>query len=205
VLSVHGRVLPSTLHDVRLVADKSLPHLMGEVRVKGESRIPKVTGQVRRVWLEPNNPPAFPQVVKALLAADLVVIGPGGLYTSILPNLLVPDVAQALRASQALKIYVCNLATQAGETDEYTCGDHIRAIEAHIGTGFFDVVICNENCSGELPQGSAWVLPDEDLEKQYAVYQSDLVDEEKPGLHHTEKLTQVLIDLLQERTGPLVE
>ncbi|MDH3943081.1 MAG: YvcK family protein [Anaerolineae bacterium] len=206
VLSVAGRVLPSTLHDVRLVADKSLPHLMGEVRVKGESRIPKVTGQVRRVWLEPNNPPAFPKVVKALLAADLIVIGPGSLYTSILPNLLVPDVAQALRASQALKIYVCNLATQAGETDEYSCGDHIRALETHIGAGFFDMMICNENCSGELPEGTSWVMPDEDLDKQYAVYQSDLVDETKPGLglHDPEKLTQVLIDLLQERTGPLV-
>ena len=204
VLSVHGRVLPSTLHDVRLVADKSLPHLVGEVRVKGESHIPKVRGKVRRVWLEPNNPPAFPQVTKALLAADLIVMGPGSLYTSILPNLLVPDVAAAIRSSQALKIYVCNLAAQPGETDNYTCGDHIRAIEEHVGLGFFDMVICNENYEGVLPSDSAWVVPEDDLEDKYAIYRSDLLDDEHPGLHNSAKLTQVLIDLLQERTGPLV-
>jgi uncharacterized cofD-like protein len=204
VLSVHGRVLPSTLHDVRLIADKSLPHLLGEVRVKGESRIPKVSGKVRRLWLEPNNPPAFPQVTKALLAADLIVMGPGSLYTSILPNLLVPDVAAAIRASQALKIYICNLATQPGETDNYTCGDHIRAIETHVGQGFFDMVICNENREGELPSGASWVLPEDNLDEEFAIYNSDLIDDQNPGLHDSAKLTQVLIDLLQERTGPLI-
>ncbi|MEK6256309.1 MAG: YvcK family protein [Chloroflexota bacterium] len=204
VLSVHGRVLPSTLHDVRLVADKSIPYLVGEVRIKGESHIPEVSGKVRRLWLEPNNPPAFPKVIKALLAADLIVIGPGSLYTSILPNLLVPDVAAAIRSSQALKIYVCNLATQPGETDNYSCGDHIRSLEAHVGLGFFDLAICNSVHEGDLPEGSSWVTVEDDLEDDYAIYRSDLHDGQNPGVHDSAKLTQVLVDLLQERTGPLI-
>ncbi len=97
VLAVHGRVLPATLHNVRLVADVQLPHSNGEVRVEGESTIPKFPGDVQRVWLEPNNPAAYPQVIQAILASELIVIGPGSLFTSILPNLLVPDIAAAIK------------------------------------------------------------------------------------------------------------
>ncbi|MBW8009710.1 MAG: YvcK family protein [Chloroflexi bacterium] len=203
VLSVHGRVLPSTLHDVRLVADMSLPHLKEEVRIRGESRIPSVSGEVRRIWLEPNNPPAFPEAIKALLGADLIILGPGSLYTSILPNLLVPDFRAAVRSSQALKIYVCNVATQLGETDAYTCNDHIKALDSHVGTGIFDLVVCNKHFIGDLPDGAAWVEIEEGLDDQYAIYQSDLGDDDAPGRHDAGKLSRVLIDILQERTGPL--
>ncbi|MEX2161784.1 MAG: gluconeogenesis factor YvcK family protein [Anaerolineales bacterium] len=203
VLSVYGRVLPATLHDVRLVADLSVPLTNAEVRVRGESQIPAMTGAVRRVWLEPNAPPAYPDAVNALLNADLIVIGPGSLYTSILPNLLVPDLAAALRNSPALKIFICNLATQAGETEGYVCGDHIRALETHVGPGFFDIVISNEQQSSALPTGSQWVVAEEGLGEQYALYLADLADPERPGHHRADKLAQTLIDLLQERTGPL--
>lgn len=203
VLSVHGRVLPATLHDVRLVADLAVPLTNSEVRVHGESQIPAVTGAVRRVWLEPNAPPAYPDAVNALLSADLIVLGPGSLYTSLLPNLLVPDLAAAIRNSAALKIYICNLATQAGETDGYACGDHIRALEAHVGPGLFDMVISNRQSAGVLPGDSKWVLAEEGLEEQYALYNTDLADPEKPGHHNATRLAQTLVDLLQERTGPL--
>ena len=204
VLSVYGRVLPSTLHDVRLIADKTLPHARREVRVKGESQIPEVTGEVRRLWLEPNNPPAFPAAVQALLQADMIVIGPGSLFTSILPNLLVPDIAAAIRASRALKIFVCNATTQKGETDDYTCGDHIYAIEDHIGAGFFDLVISNQNTTAKLPEGIEWVTVNPEIEDGFAVYQSDLADDENPGRHDPDKLAKVIMDLFMERTGPLV-
>src|ERR1051325_9176309 len=91
VLSVSGRVLPSTLHDVKLVADMQIPNVPIQVRVQGESRIPKMAGQVRRIWLEPNDAPAYPPVIKAILSADMIVIVPGSLYASLLPNLLVQD------------------------------------------------------------------------------------------------------------------
>lgn len=205
VLAVHGRVLPSTLHDVRLVADVMLPNLISEVRIEGESHIPEAAGKVRHVWLEPNNPPAFPQVIREILAADLIIIGPGSLFTSILPNLLVPDIAEAIKASRALKIYICNVATQPGETDGFSCGDHLSAIEAHVGDSVFDIVVVNDKRNIELEQSLEWVTVDEDIEERYAVYRADLVDENYPWRHDSQKLSEVLIDLLQERTGPLVE
>jgi len=203
VLSVHGRVLPATLHDVRLVADLAVPLAGAEVRVHGESHIPSTAGSVRHIWLEPNAPPAYPAAVNALLSADLIVIGPGSLYTSILPNLLVPDLAAAVRNSPAMKIFICNLATQPGETDGYDCGDHIRALESHVGPGFFDMVISNKSEDGQLPLGSKWVTAKDELEKEVPLYQADIADPEKPGHHRSDRLAQLLIDLLQERTGPL--
>ncbi|MEJ2301003.1 MAG: YvcK family protein [Anaerolineales bacterium] len=205
VLSVSGRVLPSTLHDVRLVADVTLPYLVNEVRVEGESQIPESAGKVRRVWLEPNNPQAFPRAIQAILAADLILIGPGSLYTSILPNLLVPDIASAIRSSRALKIYVCNVATQPGETDGYTCGDHVRAVEEHAGSDLFEIVVVNQSYEGQLPDNIQWVYAEDDLETDHAVYRTNLIDSARPWRHDSAKLAQVLMDLLQERTGPLVE
>ena len=205
VLSVHGRVLPSTLHDVRLVADIALPNLVNEVRVEGESQIPGVAGVIRRVWLEPNNPPAFPESVRAILSADLVVIGPGSLYTSILPNLLVPDISQAIRASRALKMFVSNVATQPGETVNYTCGDHVRALQEHTGGGLFDLIVANNKCNGTLPENAQWVIVEDELKDDYPVYNGDLVDDEFPWRHDSDKLAQALMDLLEERTGPLID
>jgi uncharacterized cofD-like protein len=205
VLAVHGRVLPATLHDVKLLADVALPFETSEVRVEGESTIPKIPGKVSRIWLEPSAPPAYPQVIRALLGADLIVIGPGSLYTSLLPNLLVPDIAAAMRASRALKIYVCNITTQPGETDCYSCGDHIQALVDHVGEGVFDIIVVNTKQEGNLPEGYQWVTVNEDLESQYPLYQADLVSSVYLTSHDGEKLSKVLIDLLQERTGPLVE
>jgi uncharacterized cofD-like protein len=204
VLAVHGRVLPATLHDVRLVADMSLPNAIVEVRVEGESRIPEFPGRIHRVWLEPGNPPAYPLVIQAILAADLIIIGPGSLYTSILPNLLVPDVSASIRASRALKIFVCNVANQPGETDGFNCMDHIRVCEAHVGEALFELVVANTQYNNQLPEGIEWVISDEELESDYAMYYSDLTDEQMPWHHDHVKLAQVIMDLYQERTGPLV-
>jgi len=205
VLSVQGRILPATLHDVRLAADVVIPEIASEVRVKGESKIPDSPGKVRRVWLEPNDPPAYPEVIQAILGADLIVVGPGSLYTSILPNLLVSDISSAIRTSRALKIYVCNVATQPGETEGYNCGDHVRVLEEHVGPGLFDIIVSNRCCDGQLPQYSEWVLAEEDLDTDHAVYRADIADINQPWRHDSVKLAQVLIDLYQERTGPLVE
>lgn len=205
VLAVHGSVLPATLHDVRLVADVILPHTVSEVRIEGESSIPETSGKVRRVWLEPNEPPAYPGVIQAILSAELIVIGPGSLYTSILPNLLVPDIASAIRTSRALKIYVGNIATQPGETDGYNCGDHVRVIEEHVGSGFFDLVVSNLCCEAQLPSDVSWVLAEDDLDVDHAVYRADLLDINHPWRHDSGKLAKVLIDLYYDRTGPLVE
>ena len=204
VLSVNGRVLPSTLHDVNLVASMELPHSLNEVRVEGESKIPTMAGRVRRVWLEPDNASAFPPVIKAILNADVIVAGPGSLYTSILPNLLVHDLLSAMQISRAIKIYVCNIATQAGETDAYTCYDHIRALEGHVGEDLFDIILCNDNYTGEIGS-SQWVRADEKTLSDSRSYCADLVDDGYPWRHDSLKLAQVIMDIFSERTGPLSE
>lgn len=204
VLSVNGRVLPATLHDVRLVADIQLPHSTHEVRVEGESRIPETQGRVRRVYLEPNNPSAFPPSLQSILTADLVVVGPGSLYTSLLPNLLVPDLLAALRVSKALKVYVTNIATQRGETSGYQVSDHVSVLEEHLGERLFDIVVCNNWHEKPLPPGVEWVKIDQ-AAAAYPLYPANLMDEDQPWRHDSIKLAQALIDLLYERTGPLPE
>lgn len=205
VLSVHGRVLPSTLHNVKLVADVQLQHVPGEVRIEGESRIPELAGRVRRVWLEPNNAPAFPPAIKAILAAEMIVIGPGSLYTSLLPNLLVPDLLAAICASRAVKAFVCNIATQPGETEAYSCYDHVRALEEHIGEGIFDVILCNTQYTGELPGAAQWVRADEKSVNDPRLYCADLADPSHPWRHDATQLAETLMNLFYERTGPLGE
>jgi len=204
VLSVNGRVLPSTLHDVKLVASMELPHTINEVRVEGESKIPTMAGRVRRVWLEPDNASAFPPVIKAILNADLIVVGPGSLYTSILPNLLVHDLLAAIQTSRAEKIYVCNIATQPGETDFFTCYDHIRALENHIGDELFNIILCNDNYKNDIGS-SEWVRADPKTLSDSRSYCADLVDDDHPWRHDSEKLSKIIMDLFNERTGPLIE
>jgi uncharacterized cofD-like protein len=204
VLAVKGRVLPATLHDVKLVASIQVPGKSAEIQVTGESAIPEQRGKIRRVWLEPNNPLAFPPALQAILAADLVVIGPGSLFTSLIPNLLVPDLADAIRASRAYKFYVCNVATQPGETDGFSCGEHVTTLEKHLGGPIFDLIIANKNAEGKLPDSIHWVMPEPDLDQRFNVYQADLVDQENPWRHDSKKLAQVIMDLYYERTGPLL-
>lgn len=204
VLATRGRVLPATLHDVKLVADIDVPSSDRQIMVRGESQIPTVRGQIRRVWLEPGNPLAFPPAIQSILAADLILVGPGSLYTSILPNLLVPDLAEAIRMSRGLKFYVCNVATQRGETEGFSARKHLETIEKHLNENIFDLILCNNNQSGELPEGISWVTPDETLRNGYSVYCSDQVDPQTPWRHHSGKLAQTVMDLFFERTGPLV-
>jgi uncharacterized cofD-like protein len=204
VLSVNGRVLPSTLHDVKLVASMELPHSINEVRVEGESKIPAMAGRVNRVWLEPDDASAFPPVVKALLNADVIVVGPGSLYTSILPNLLVHDLLAAIRASRATIIYVCNIATQRGETDFFTCYDHVHALKNHVGDDLFNVILCNDNYGNNIGS-SQFVIADEKTISDSRSYCADLVDTGHPWRHDSTKLAQVIMDIFYERTGPLNE
>jgi uncharacterized cofD-like protein len=204
VLAVQGRVLPSTLHDVKLVADKTINENRSEIRVTGESNIPTIEGRIKRVWLEPDNPLAYPPAVQAILSAELIIVGPGSLFTSILPNLLVPDLAEAVKASRGTKFYICNVATQTGETDGFTTADHIRTIEKHLNQRIFDLVICNQKQDIVLPEGIDWVRIDDTLDGQYTTYASDLIDPNNPWRHDSGRLAQVIMDLFYERTGPLI-
>ncbi|WP_019004895.1 gluconeogenesis factor YvcK family protein [Cohnella laeviribosi] len=143
VLAVRGRVLPAANQAIVLKAE-----MTDGTCVSGESAIPKAGRQIRRVFIEPAQVEALPEAVEAIREADAILVGPGSLYTSIMPNLLVPKLAEAIVASDAIKIFVCNVMTQPGETDNYSVSDHLNAIHAHVGHHLFDYVIVND---GEIP------------------------------------------------------
>ena len=109
-----------------------------------------------------------------------------------------------MRSSQAFKVFVCNVTTQPGETDNYDCGDHLNAIANHVDGNLFDLVVSNCETIGLLPEGLQWVDAPPELDDEYAIYRSNLVSEDKPFRHDGDKLAHVLIDLYMERTGPLV-
>jgi uncharacterized cofD-like protein len=202
VLAVYGQVLPSTLSDIRLLAD-IVDENEKTRNVSGETQIRETPGAIKRLWLDPANTPAFPPAISAILSADLIIIGPGSLFTSLLPNLLVRDLAEAVRVSHALKFFICNVATERGETDDYDCLDHVQAVEKHVGEGLFDLVICNNHFEGELGQDVTWVRMDEDLLRHTSVYCADLIDPEHPWRHDSKRLSKAVMDLFYERTGPL--
>ncbi|HHS97532.1 MAG TPA: YvcK family protein [Chloroflexi bacterium] len=213
VLAIQGRVLPSTLHSVTLMGDlRNEP--VGVSRVEGESRIASAGGVIERVYLEPDDVPAYPEAVRAILEADLIVLGPGSLYTSLLPNLLVREIARAVAASRAVRVYVCNVATQPGETDGYTVEDHVAALERHVEPGLFPLVLANANFAhaDALPEGVEPVrlgtLPPPGpegggpvgtlhLNATYTLYAADLVDPTHPWRHDGRKLVRALMTLLE--------
>lgn len=144
VLAIRGQVFPATLSDVRLWAR------MADGRyVEGESNIPEARGKIVEVGCIPANPPALLAAVAAIEKADFIIMGPGSLYTSVIPNLLVPEIREAIARSKAPRIYVCNIMTQPGETDGYTVSDHIRAIDRACGKKLFDAVLVHQRSPSE--------------------------------------------------------
>ncbi len=202
VLAIEGRVLPATLHDVQLAAEVRVSGEERLRRVVGESRIPEVGGRIERVYLQPDNARAYPEAIRAILSAELIVIGPGSLFTSILPNLLVNGITEAIRASRAYCVYVCNVATQPGETDGFTVAEHVLALEKHIGRGVLDAVLANNSYpSKNAGEHTHYVRPDANdhpVFARYVVHLSDLTDPQRPWRHDPAKLAQALLRLYQE-------
>ena len=193
VLAVRGQVVPSTLENVTLCAEVS-----DEV-VEGESSISQSTQPIQRVFLQPSNPAAYPEAVKAIHEADLVVVGPGSLFTSVLPNLLVGGVVDALMSTDAVKVYVCNVATQPGETDGYGISEHLDALLRHLPNGEnpFDYIVVNERLGLPMP-ASGKVLPVAPLVSNGlagSLVVADVVDESNAVRHDSVKLAQVLVRL----------
>jgi uncharacterized cofD-like protein len=200
VLAVRGRVLPSTLADVQLCAEMD-----DATTVCGESAITKSIRGVQRVFLQPDHPRAYPEAIQAIYDADLIVVGPGSLYTSVLPNLLVGGICDALMRARAFKVYVCNVATQPGETDDYSIGDHIEALRSHMpGRELpFHHVLANSLVGLPMPP-SGKVLPvsanglSRDLPEDTVLY-ADVVDVNNPVRHDSVKLAEALLKLYSEK------
>ncbi len=205
VLAVRGQILPATLANVTLCAETHDPQPTGTAleRVEGESEISHRGQQIERVYLEPELVPAYPGVVRAILEADLIIAGPGSLFTSVLPNLLVKDIQRALEVSNALKLYVCNVATQPGETSEFSVDDHFKALTEHVGPGIFSHVLANDNWNVDFPEhtGSKMVHPEPGDGRSFVLTQADLVDEAKPWRHDPEKLAQAILRWYKDHAG----
>lgn len=146
VLSIRGRVLPSTLDDMKLVAELEDGRI-----IRGESNIPEAHGKIKRLFTDPDNCRALEDAINAIKDADLIILGPGSLYTSVIPNLLIKEIAKEIIESQAKKIYVCNIMTQPGETDNYSVSNHINAIINHAGSNnIMDAVLVNDSLPENL-------------------------------------------------------
>ncbi len=202
VLALRGRVMPATLDLARLVADVRSSENGGLQRVVGESAIPKAQGTIEHLYLEPDQVRAYPPAIKAILGAQLILLGPGSLYTSIAPNLLISDIAKALKQSRAPKLYLCNVATQPGETDNYTVADHVAALRQFISVEDIDYVLANDNLTVPANRGGGHTqyvqLSPMSNVPNVELIATDLVDESKPWRHDSVKLTNAIISILNK-------
>ncbi len=191
VLAVRGQIVPATVANVRLSARLS----DGRV-VAGESNIPLSGADIEELILEPKRPTAHPKAVEAILDADMVVMGPGSLFTSILPNLMVPGITNALRESRATKVYVCNVATQEGETDDFSVADHLEALQRHTHEKITDFVMANEQ-AGDMgsDQGEKLVVDDGRSVAHAAILHAEIADPAHPVRHSSEGLARAIMSL----------
>jgi uncharacterized cofD-like protein len=190
ILAVKGTIIPSTLQDVTLVAS------INGSTVEGESKIPKQNAPISHVLLKPDGAQVNPEATQAIMSAELVVVGPGSLYTSILPNLLVEGMVEAIKASPALKVYICNVAAQPGETDGYGVDDYLRVIREHVGSNLFDFVLVNSNNSHAPTGGQPLVIfkqSDSANHPEVRFIAADVVNSRIPSHHDPEKLSRTIM------------
>ena len=184
VLSIRGRVLPSTLDDMKLVAEMEDGRI-----IHGESNIPEAHGKIKRLFTDPQNCKALDDVITAIRDAELIILGPGSLFTSVIPNLLIPEISHEIARSKAKKIYVCNIMTQPGETDGFSVSDHVNALIKHAGSKkIIDAVLVNDYMPSNLAEknqlsGSYPVKTDyENLKKLgIQVFSRKLIEDNKDG------------------------
>ncbi len=200
VLNVKGRVLPSTLAVVRLCAK-----LVDGREIEGESNIPEARGQIDHVFLDPPQAAPLEEVVTAIRGADAIVLGPGSLYTSIMPNLLVERVGREIEAASAVKIYVCNVMTQPGETDGYTAAAHVRALLRGAGANVCEVVVVNDELPRKLreayaEEGQLPVPVDEEQLRTLGVrvVRANVISETQTVRHDSDRLAAVVIGIVDE-------
>lgn len=196
VLAVRGAIIPSTLQDVTLVAT------VNGSTVEGESRIPQQNAPISRVFLKPDDAELNPEAALAIMNAELIVVGPGSLYTSILPNLIVPGMVRYIKESPALKVFVCNVASQHGETDGYNVSDYLQVLQEHTGEQLFDFVIVNSNLNHTPTGGQTQVVFD--YEKAVRVsprarfIAGDVVNVRIPSHHDPDKLARLIMKRVWE-------
>ncbi len=191
ILAIRGQVLPSTLSNVMLTGET-----VNGRTLLGESAVGHAGEALHSLALVPPPVEPFPPTVDAIADADLILIGPGSLYTSVVPNLLVPGIREALHQAQGLKIYICNVAEQPGETDGFTVDDYIESIFRYGGPQIIDVVIANNNVPHDIVSGSTLIPPRATRTASHtSILWADVLDTQKPTRHEPTKLARFLLDL----------
>ncbi len=200
ILAIRGKVTPSTLANINLVADIEVMKdgISIVERVYGESEITEAHGHILKCWIEPENVSANPEAIRAILNADLILLGPGSLYTSILPNLMVSGIANAVAASSANKVYICNLTSQPGETDNMDSADHFEIIRNAIPDAKLDGMICNNFHQGKLQNNVSWCKISTKEKGAVRTFEDNLVDEAYPWHHDPEKLKTIVMRVWEE-------
>lgn len=197
LLAIRGRVIPSTSHDVTLVG-----RTVSGQRLIGESRIGRSSERLRSLVLVPPNAPGHPDAIKAINDADLIILGPGSLFTSIVPNLLVREVAEAVSQAPALKMYVCNVVGEPGETVGYSVMDHLNVIRHYAGGSSVDVVIANDNLPPvERTDGLDFILPSSAWNDATVYVPADVIDENISWRHDPAKLARTICDTYRQHRG----
>ena len=197
VLAVRGQVLPATSVPLNLTA-----RLTSGRFVRGQAAVSRTTEPIARVEIDPADVRATPEALERILEADLIVIGPGSLYSSVIPNLLISDIHDAVSAADGLRVYVCNVATQPGETGGFTASRHLTTLFDHVGDQLVDIVLLNRNRSARHPatwQGEPVQLDTRQLEElPVVIVEDDLIDDQNAHHHDPDKLAAILLRLLQE-------
>lgn len=205
VLAIRGRVLPATLSDVKLWANLSDGRY-----IEGESNITKARGNIDEIGCWPENPPALPQAVEAIKEADYIIVGPGSLYTSIIPNFLVPELVDAIAARQVPRIYICNIMSEPGETQGYTVSKHVEAIDRSCGHYLFDAVLVQKRLPSEsvinryLKEGSTPVILDRKAvtDSGRRIVIANIMNEENHTVRHDpDRLAKVLVKWYERTRG----
>ena len=197
VLAIRGRIFPSTISNVHLTAT-----LANGQRVSGETKISRSRVPIRQIQLVPRRVRALPKAIDAIQKADLILMGPGSLYTSVIPNLLIPEIAHAIARSKAPRVYVANLMTQPGETTDYALSEHLRAIQRHVGKRVIDWVVANRQpVSPDVArryraQGAEAVVVDAEkvLKLKVKLVLDNLLEEHGLIRHNSPRLARLLVD-----------
>ncbi len=197
LLAIRGRVIPSTTTDVTLIASTEA----GET-LTGETSVASASARLQSLSLSPPNPQAHPEAVAALKEADLVIIGPGSLYTSIVPNLLIPGIAQAVAQSWALKVYVCNVAEEPRQTEGYSVQDHLDVVRRYAGDASVHAVIANSTIpSGLTPAGLDFIRSRHPWEDPALLIEADVIDESATARHDSTKLANIVAATYRRHRG----
>ena len=197
LLAIRGRVIPSTSTDVTLLATTEA----GET-LTGESNVARASGRITSLSLSPPSPQAHPEAVAALQNADLLIIGPGSLYTSIVPNLLIPGIANAVAESKALKVYICNVAEEPRQTVGYSVQDHLDVVRRYTGPESVHAVIANSNIpNAPTPAGLEFIRPKRPWNDDTALFEADVIDQGATARHDPGKLSLTVADTYRRHRG----